>query len=88
MTTNFEVCEKIKLVREARGKTQAQVAKSLGLSVTSYAKLKRGDVDMTLTRLQRVCQVLSLKPFVLFLNCNPVMVLGDKIDLNQYLDLP
>jgi transcriptional regulator with XRE-family HTH domain len=83
---NLLIGEKIRNVREARGKTQAQIAKSLGISVTSYAKLERGEVDMTLARLQRICNALNLKPFILFLNCNPVMVYGDKIDLNEYVN--
>lgn len=77
--------EKIKYIREARNKTQSQIAKSLGVSVTSYAKMERGETDITVTRLEKVCEILKVKPFILFLKCHPIQILGDKIDLNEYI---
>ena len=79
------ICEKIRYIREARNKTQLQLANDLKISVTSYAKMERGETDLTLTKLERVCNILRIKPFILFLNCNPIQVLGDKINLNEYI---
>lgn len=77
--------EKIKLIREFRAKTQQQIADKIGISVTSYAKLKRGEVDITITRLELVCKALQIKPFILFLPTSPIQVIGEKLDLNEFL---
>ena len=77
--------EKIRIIREARNKTQKQMSQSLGVSVTTYAKTERGEVDITISRLESICKVLKINPAILFLRCNPIQVLGDKINLTELL---
>lgn len=57
----MSVNEKIKLVRQAKGLTQEAVAEKLGMSVTTYGDIERGDKDLKLSKLQDIADVLEMK---------------------------
>ncbi len=56
----MSVNEKIKLVRQAKGLTQESVAEKLGMSVTTYGDIERGDKDLKISRLQDIADALDI----------------------------
>lgn len=57
----MSVNEKIKLVREAKGLTQEQVAEKLQMSKNGYGDIERGDSDVKLSKLQKIAEVFDMK---------------------------
>lgn len=51
--------------RAARGLTQADVAKRLGVSQPSYADIESGPQEPRLSTIERVAAVLEIEPFEL-----------------------
>ena len=49
----MSINEKIRLVREAKGLTQEQMAEKLEISRNSYGDIERGDNDVKLSTLQK-----------------------------------
>ena len=75
----MSVNEKIKLVRQAKGLTQEAVAEKLGMSVTTYGDIERGDKDLKLSRLQDIADALDIK-------ASELLDLNDKSILNINLN--
>jgi transcriptional regulator with XRE-family HTH domain len=75
----MSVNEKIKLIREAKGLTQEQVAEKLGISPTAYGNIERGDNDPKLSRLQEISDVLGI-------TVSELLDLTDKTVLNINLN--
>ncbi|MEY4768864.1 MAG: hypothetical protein RL637_1503 [Pseudomonadota bacterium] len=75
----ISVNEKIKLVRQAKGLTQESVAEKLGMSVTTYGDIERGDKDLKLSRLQEIADALDIK-------ASELLDLTDKAVLNVCLN--
>ena len=75
----MSVNEKIRLVRQAKGLTQEAVAEKLGMSVTTYGDIERGDKDLKLSRLQEIANALEIKP-------SELLDLNDKAVLNINLN--
>ncbi len=75
----MSVNEKIKLIREAKGLTQEQVAEKLGISPTAYGNVERGDNDPKLSRLQEISDVLGI-------TVSELLDLTDKTVLNINLN--
>ena len=57
----MSVNEKIKLIREAKGLTQEQVAEKLGISSTAYGNIERGNNDPKLSKLEKIAEILGIK---------------------------
>jgi transcriptional regulator with XRE-family HTH domain len=55
------VFENIKKFRELKDITREQMAADLDLSVSGYAKLERGEIDVTLNRLADIATVLDVE---------------------------
>lgn len=55
-----EAVENIRKFRELKNLTREQMADLLQMSSSGYAKLERGDVDITLKRLYQIAQVLEV----------------------------
>jgi transcriptional regulator with XRE-family HTH domain len=53
------ICENIKKLRELRGITRESMAADLELSVSSYGKLERGEVELTIKRLYQIAGLLE-----------------------------
>jgi transcriptional regulator with XRE-family HTH domain len=64
--------DKIRKVREIKGLKQEWVAGQLGLSVTAYGNLERGDAGVTVERLEEIAKVLEV-------NALEIMGLSDHI---------
>lgn len=57
----MSVNEKIKLVREAKGLTQEQVAEKLQMSKNGYGDIERGDSDIKLSKLQKIAEIFGME---------------------------
>ncbi len=71
----MSVHEKIRLVRQAKGLTQEDVAEKLGLSPNAYGDIERGDSDPKLSKLQKIADILEM-------DLSDLFDLSDKAVLN------
>ena len=55
-----EVIENIKKFRELKNITRDELADSLEMSLSGYSKLERGEVEITLTKLYRIADILEV----------------------------
>ena len=56
----MEIYEKIRFMRSFKNWSQEEMANQLGLSVNGYAKIERGETDVTLSRLKQIVDVLGI----------------------------
>lgn len=54
--------QKIRMLRESQNLTQIQVAEQTNMSVSSYAKLERGERKISVDELTRVAETLQVSP--------------------------
>jgi transcriptional regulator with XRE-family HTH domain len=67
--------EKIRLLRQAKGLTQEDVAHELKMSVHGYGDIERGDSDIKLSRLQQLADLFEVKLSELIdMNDKPVLI--------------
>jgi transcriptional regulator with XRE-family HTH domain len=52
----------IKRYRELKGLTREVIAGELEMSVSGYSKIERGEIDLTITKLQRISDILGVSP--------------------------
>ncbi len=71
----MSVNEKIKLVRNAKGFTQEEMAEELGMSSNAYGDIERGDSDPRLSKLQKISEKLGI-------NLSELLDLNSKTVLN------
>jgi transcriptional regulator with XRE-family HTH domain len=71
----MSVNEKLKLVRQAKGLTQEDVAEKLGISASTYGDIERGDRDPKLSKLQKIADILEI-------GLTELLDLTDKSSLN------
>lgn len=57
---------KLKGERVSRGLTQADMAKKLGLSRNGYAAKERGESDIGVDELAKICSILDISPMDIF----------------------
>lgn len=57
---NVEIGARIKNAREDAGLTQERFSELIGMGTKSVSALERGTVGVSLSSLQRICQVLSI----------------------------
>jgi transcriptional regulator with XRE-family HTH domain len=55
-----EVIENIKKFRELKNLTRDEIADKLEMSLSGYSKLERGEVEITLTKLYRIADILEI----------------------------
>lgn len=60
MRKQDHIRQKIRDIREDKNLTQADMAEKLSMSVTGYAKLERGECQISLSRLQHIASVLEI----------------------------
>ncbi|AOF53738.1 transcriptional regulator [Rodentibacter caecimuris] len=56
----MESSEKIKIMREMNQWTQEEVAEKLGMSTTGYAKIERGQTNVSVEKLKQIEQVFNV----------------------------
>jgi transcriptional regulator with XRE-family HTH domain len=57
----MSVHEKIRLVREAKGLTQEQVAEKLQMSKNGYGDIERGESDIKLSKLEKIAELFEIQ---------------------------
>jgi transcriptional regulator with XRE-family HTH domain len=55
-----EVFENIRKFRELKSITRETLADELGMSLSGYSKLERGEVEITLSRINKIAQILEV----------------------------
>jgi transcriptional regulator with XRE-family HTH domain len=56
------VGHKIRKVRELRSLTQEKMANELGMTTSGYSRIERGEVKLSIDRLERIAEVLGVQP--------------------------
>lgn len=56
----MESFKKIKVMREMNQLTQEEVAEQLGMSTTGYAKIERGQTNMSVEKLKQIAQIFNV----------------------------
>jgi transcriptional regulator with XRE-family HTH domain len=56
----------VRKLRELRLLSRAQMANELSLSLSGYGRLERGEIDLTLSRLKRIADILNVNITELF----------------------
>lgn len=64
------VGQKLQLLRLDKNLTQDQMSEKLNLSTSAYCKIEYGETDLTLTRLNKIAEVLNISPIELFNKIN------------------
>ena len=65
---------KLLIIRERMGMTQAEVAEAAGLSDRTYADIERGTVNMRIETILRICNVLHITPDDILTEENPSLI--------------
>lgn len=52
--------DNIKKFRELKNITREQMASDLDMSVSGYGKVERGEIDLTLSRIQQIAQIIGV----------------------------
>lgn len=73
--------QNIRDFREDKNLTQADIAEKLGMSVTGYAKLERGESQIRVDRLEQIAQILDVEPNeLMYADTNGVIVFNNSND--------
>lgn len=60
------VGQRLQLLRLERNLTQEQMSEKLNLSTSAYCKIEYGETDLTLTRLNKIADILNMSAVELF----------------------
>ena len=60
-TNRKKLGEKIRQAREKARLTQTEVAEKAGINVSYYAQIERGEVNLSIDKLQSIAKVLNIK---------------------------
>ena len=58
----YKIGNKLRTIRKRMGLTQIEVAELAGLSDRTYADIERGNVNMRIETILRICEVLHITP--------------------------
>lgn len=72
------VGQRLQLLRLERNLTQEQMSEKLNLSTSAYCKIEYGETDLTLTRLNKIADILNMSAVELF-----TRIEGDTYNNNQ-----
>ena len=56
----MDISDNIKKFRELKGIGRKEIAAELNLSLSAYSKIERGEVDLTISRIQQIAQILGV----------------------------
>jgi transcriptional regulator with XRE-family HTH domain len=56
-----KISDNIRKFRELRNITREEMADKLGLSLSGYSKIERSEVDLTITRVQKIAEILKIE---------------------------
>jgi transcriptional regulator with XRE-family HTH domain len=57
---NNQTFEKIRQIREIKSLTRDEIAEELGISVSGYGKIERGEVELSLTKLLKISNIFEM----------------------------
>ena len=60
-TTRKKLGDKVRKAREKAQLTQAEVAERAGINSSYYAQIERGEVNLSVDKLQSIAKVLKIK---------------------------
>ena len=75
----MQLNEKISFFRNLKGFSQEEMAEKMGMSLNGYAKIERGETDVQVSRLERICTVLGVNLQDLFA-FNEQMIFNSSFD--------
>ena len=58
----MKIGEKIKLLREVKNISTKQMADDLNMSIGGYLKIERNDVDINTEKIEKIANLLDIKP--------------------------
>lgn len=58
----LQVDKNLRKIRELRSFSQDYVACQLGISIRAYSKLETGETQLTIKRLNEICEILEVSP--------------------------
>jgi transcriptional regulator with XRE-family HTH domain len=62
----MEIGKKIKKLRELRNITQEHMAEKLDTTQQNYSRWEKGEIELTVSRLEQIAKVLDMKPEDIF----------------------
>jgi transcriptional regulator with XRE-family HTH domain len=60
------VYKNIKKIRELKGLTREHIADELKMSTSGYGKIERGEVDLTVSKLTKIAEILDVSVEFIF----------------------
>ncbi|TQM41589.1 transcriptional regulator with XRE-family HTH domain [Flavobacterium branchiophilum] len=57
-----QVSENIKKFRELKNITRERIASQLDMSVSGFSKIERGEIDITISKLDKIAKILEVSP--------------------------
>ena len=60
-----EIAKKLKKARQAKGLTQAELGKKIGLPQSHISQIEAGHVDLRVSSLQEIARLLDLEPMLI-----------------------
>jgi transcriptional regulator with XRE-family HTH domain len=87
MRIEKRVIRNIRKLRELRLMSREQMAAELSLSISGYGRLERGEIDLTLSRMKRIADILNVNLTEL-LDFEPTAVLQKKKSVSETLEPP
>lgn len=82
MNIRDQLRQNIRDYREDKHFTQADMAEKLGMSVTGYAKLERGESQIRVERLQQIAQILDVSIEELMVGESDIIIFNNSNDNN------
>jgi transcriptional regulator with XRE-family HTH domain len=84
-TFTLWIANNIKKFRELKNMTREEMASNLDMSVSNYSKIEREETDLTISRIQKIADVLNVR-LSQILNFDPNHIFNiSHIDLSQGL---
>jgi transcriptional regulator with XRE-family HTH domain len=73
----MQIGEKIRKIREMKGLKQENIANALGMSVSAYGNLERGDTQLTFEKLEQIAGVLEVP-------LQDIVSMPDELTINNF----
>lgn len=73
---NIEIAQRIRALREDYGYTQEKMSEFLGITIDAYKSLEKGNVDFSISFLEKISNIFNVEL--------PVLVTGDEPKLHVY----
>ena len=77
---NISIKQNIRNIRKARKHTQEEMAYKLGMSLTAYRDLEKGDTSIVNTNLLKIAELLDTTTEELVLGYRPVQIDGPGVE--------